>query len=517
MSAAQRTAHRLRVSWPLLLGTAAFLAALLSGAARIGADTYWHISAGRWMLAHARVPTHDPFSFTMHGAPWIAQEWGAELLMAVVYGIGGWPALVLLVAASFALAIAYVAHFLLPRMEPLHTVLLTVLGACMMFSYILVRPQQLVWPLAALWIGGLIDAGERGAAPPWWLLAVMLLWANLHASFILGLLLAVPIALEAVLGARPAWKPAAGRWGLFLAAAVGCALVNPQGYRLLIYPFRVLGMPALEHISEWQQPNFQQLHVFGLWLLALLALAFGGRIRLPLLRSAMLIGLIYFALQHIRNVSLLGLIAPLLIAGPLARLWRERPVHARDAGALDRGFRALARPASGAAVWATVVLAGALGVAAVRLRKPSVPAQVTPRAALAALLARRPAARILNDYNFGGYLIFRGIPVFVDGRTDMYGNRFIESYFNAVELARKGNFPALLQRYRIDAILMGPEWPVVQLLERLPQWRRVYAGKVAVAYVRAGAQSRASADARAGGGGAQGGELHRPRPRGRGR
>lgn len=492
MSVADRaaigTAPRMGISWPLLLGAVAFLAVLVSGAVRIGSDTYWHISAGRWIVAHARVPTHDPFSFTMHGAAWVAQEWGAELLMAVLYGMAGWPALMLLVAASFALTIAYLAHFLLPRMEPLHTVLLTVLGGCMMFSYVLVRPQQIVWPLAALWIGVLIDAGEQGAAPPWWLLGVMLLWANLHASFILGLGLAVPIALEAVVGARPAWKPAARRWGLFLAAAVGCALLNPQGYRLLIYPFRVLGMHALDHISEWQQPNFQQPHVFGLWLLALLALSFGGRIRLPLLRSVMLIGLIYFALQHIRNVSLLGFIAPLLIAEPVARLWRERPAHAADAGILDRGFRALARPASGAAICATVVLAGVLGVAAVRLKKPSLPAQFTPRAALDALLAKRRDARILNDYNFGGYLIFRGIPVFVDGRTDMYGNRFIQSYFNAVELARNGNFPALLRKYRIDAILMGPQWPVVRLLERLPQWRRVYAGKVAVAYVRDGAR-----------------------------
>ena len=492
MSAAARTAlepvRRLGVSWPLLLGAAAFLAALVSGAARIGPDTYWHIGAGRWILAHARVPTHDPFSFTMHGAPWVAQEWGAEVLMAWVYGMAGWSGLVLMIAALFALSIAYLAHFLLPRMEPLHTVLLTVLGACMMFSYILVRPQQIVWPLTALWVGVLIDAAEKRAAPPWWLLAVMLLWANLHASFILGLALAVPIGIEAVLGTKPHWKPTARRWGAFIAAAFGCALLNPQGYRLLIYPFRVLGMHALSHLTEWQQPNFQQLHVFALWLLALLALAFAGRVRLPLLRSVLLVGLIYFALQHIRNVSLLGLLSPFLIASPLARLWRERAARAGDAGALDRGFRALARPAGRVAVWAAVVLAGALGVAAVRLRKPGLPAQFTPRAALDALLARRPDARILNDYNFGGYLIFRGVPVFVDGRTDMYGNRFVQSYFDAVELAPNGNFLALLKKYRIDAILMGPQWPVVRLLDRLPQWRRVYADKVAVAYVRQGAR-----------------------------
>ena len=98
------TVRRGGLSWPLLLGAVAFWAALITGAARVGPDTYWHIMAGRWILAHGQVPTRDPFSFTMHGAPWVAQEWGAELLMTLVDGMTGLTGLVLLSAALFALA-----------------------------------------------------------------------------------------------------------------------------------------------------------------------------------------------------------------------------------------------------------------------------------------------------------------------------------------------------------------------------------------------------------------------------
>jgi len=37
-------------------------------------DTWWHLAAGRWILAHQVVPTRDVFSFTFADAPWNPQE-----------------------------------------------------------------------------------------------------------------------------------------------------------------------------------------------------------------------------------------------------------------------------------------------------------------------------------------------------------------------------------------------------------------------------------------------------------
>lgn len=474
------------LSWPMLLGALAFLMAIASGAVRIGPDTYWHIVAGRWILSHGYVPTHDVFSFSMHGAPWIAQEWGAELLMAPVYGLTGWTGLTLLCAALFGLTIAYLARFLLVRMEPLHAVSLTALAACMMFSYIIVRPYEFVWPLTALWVGVLIESVEGSDAPPWWLLGVMWLWANMHGSFILGLGLPVMIGVEAVLNAKERWKSTGVRWLTFIAAASGCAMLNPQGYRLLLFPFHLIALHALGQLTEWQQPNFQHPQVFGLWLLALLALAFAGRIRLPPIRSALLLGLIYVALEHGRNISLLGLISPFLVARPLASLWRQMLARRTDAQALDRGFRALAGRGTRLALCATVVLSGALGLAMTSGHEPMPPKRFTPRAALDVLLTRVPHARILNDLNFGGYLIFRGVPVFVDSRAELYGDEFFQSYFDAVEMSSGEHFNALVAKYRIDAILIGPEWPLVRVLDKSRDWKRVYADRVAVAYLRRG-------------------------------
>jgi hypothetical protein len=108
---------------------------------------------------------------------------------------------------------------------------------------------------------------------------------------------------------------------------------------------------------------------------------------------------------------------------------------------------------------------------------------VTPQAAVAeANLAR--AGRVFNDYSFGGYLIFAGIPTFIDGRGELYGGPFINRYNRALALIDLNDFLKLLDEYGIGATLLTPQTPAVPMLDRLPQWQRVYSDDVAVVHKR---------------------------------
>lgn len=474
-----------RLSWPLLLGLAAFLLPVCIGAGLVDPDTYWHIAVGRWMLEHRAIPAYDAFSFTMPGAPWTAQEWLSELLLATTYQVAGWSGLVFLGAACFGGTLAYLMRFLLSRMEPLHALQLTSLAALMMLPSLLARPHALVWILTAVWVGELVRSSETDRAPPWWLLAVMLLWANMHGTFIVGLGLAVMVAIDAVASAKHRRWQTTGRWTLFILAACGCVLANPHGYRLFAFPFHLLGMKAaLNLVTEWRPPNFERFQVLELWLLVIIGLAFVGRIRLSLARTTLVLGLLLISLQHVRNVALLGLISPFLLAQPIALAWRHEPLPGRDAAGIDRWFRTLATPVSLRTASLALFLIGAIASGILAAKAPRPPDTTTPNFALDALLARGNPGRIFNDYNFGGYLIFRGIPVFVDSRVDLYGEAFIVQMINAVTLAPDGDLDGLLSKFRIGSILISAEAPAVRLLDRLPGWDCVYRDKVAVAYVR---------------------------------
>src|SRR5271170_6083240 len=77
---------------------AVFVACLLDPAVFADGDTSWHIAAGRWILAHRAVPPVDPFSFTFAGKPWVAHEWGAEVVLALAWLASGWSGVVLITA-----------------------------------------------------------------------------------------------------------------------------------------------------------------------------------------------------------------------------------------------------------------------------------------------------------------------------------------------------------------------------------------------------------------------------------
>jgi len=52
-------------------------------------DTGWHIRNGESILVNRALPIADTFSFSKNGAPWIAWEWGADVLMGAVHRVAG--------------------------------------------------------------------------------------------------------------------------------------------------------------------------------------------------------------------------------------------------------------------------------------------------------------------------------------------------------------------------------------------------------------------------------------------
>jgi hypothetical protein len=477
------------LSWPLLVAFLSFFGILFN--ARVGAllsdpDTYWHLAAGRWMLEHGAVPHTDPFSHSMPAAPWTAHEWLSELLLAGLHQAGGWAALTIATALVFAATLAYVLRFLLARMEPVHALLLTAFAASMLTGHLLARPHVFIWPLLAVWVGTLVNAGEKGSGPPWLALPIMVLWANLHGSFTLGLALGAALALDAVLRTSPGqWRAAAWRWATFAGLSIAAVLVTPAGWHGLWYPIQIMNMTvALDVITEWQSPNFHKPQILELWLLLVLGIACSGRLRLPWLRLLLVLGLVHLALKHDRHAEVLGLVTPFLIAAPLALQLRATQGTGADAEHLDRIFRAFAAPAKSAAIAATLVVAATLTTMTLQSGRYVPPVATAPEAALQAAGHAGAAGPVLNAYNFGGYLIYNRIPVFIDGRADMYGDALLKRYLDALNLRAPGALPQLLDDYHIGWTLLEPGTPALALLDRMPGWKRVHADPVAVVHMR---------------------------------
>ncbi len=95
-----------------------------------------------------------------------------------------------------------------------------------------------------------------------------------------------------------------------------------------------------------------------------------------------------------------------------------------------------------------------------------------PTAALAALTTAN-VTHVLNDYNFGGYLIAAGVPTFIDGRTELFGADFLLRYVRDMRLENIPDLLKLLDEQKIDATLLMPSTPPPAFLDGDPGWKRL--------------------------------------------
>ncbi|MCI4679195.1 hypothetical protein K9U39_05990 [Rhodoblastus acidophilus] len=449
----------------LLFGLTLFSPAVLNDG-----DTFWHITAGQWILAHRSAPSVDPFSFTFAGAPWTAHEWLSEVLLAGAFAAVRWSGVVILTGAAMAATAYILIRRLIRDLDGLALVSVAVLGLGLQLGSLLVRPHILALPLLTAWVVGLFVARDEERAPSFVLLPLMTLWANMHGSFLFGLALVAPLALEAFLAA-PAEKKfsAARQWVFFGLLALGAALLNPRGIETLIFPIRLMGLKSLSGVKEWQPVSFDHVGGLELSLFALLGFTLRRPVHVSLLRVVVLIGLIYLALQHSRHSMLLGLVAPMILARPIAKaIGQPKLAPSR-----------LSRPQI--AVFSSLFLICAGIRLAAPIQRENAP--MSPVAAIATVPAQLRDKAVFNDYSFGGFMIFLGIKPFIDGRADMYGDAFLDEYDRIVN----GDAMALdnaLSKYGIVWSIVRPTDPVAKLFDTRPGWIRVYKDDIAVIHAR---------------------------------
>ena len=432
-------------------------------------DTYWHLATGAWIIAHGQVPRVDIFSFSRPGIPWVAHEWLSEALMGMAFRLTGWSGVLILVAAGLGLAGWLMVRRIAGSLSGITLLVVCVLAFACMAPSVLVRPHLLALPVLIAWTIELMDARAEDRAPRLVFAGLMLLWANLHGGYVFGFLLAGAFGLEALIAAgRKPWPVIRG-WGLFGALSLAACLTTPHGIMGLIYPFQIMTLNFLPNITEWAPENFAHPSGLQLALFVTLFVGLSRGMRVPPVRLILLLLLVYMALEHRRHQLVLAGVAPLLLAGPLAAALGQTP-----AGRLP-----LARGALAGCAALLVLIAGVrLAVPVVRHDDLNTPA--TALAHVPAELARQP---VLNDYGFGGYLIFKGVKPFIDGRSDMYGEAFSNAYFRATapDAARLTN---LLGQYNITWTILSPSDPTVAAMDHMPGWRRLYADRYAVVHER---------------------------------
>jgi hypothetical protein len=440
-------------------------------------DTFWHLRAGAWMIDHHQVLNRDVFSYTFAGRPWASHEWLAEIIMAAAWRAGGWIGVMLLFAASFGLAGYLLARGVARWLGGPGQAVALVMAFLVIGPTVLARPHLLMLPILVGWTLELLAAREQGRAPRWWIALLMAAWANLHGSFVFGFVLLGGFGLEALLAPGADRLRVIRGWGLFGVIALAGAFITPHGLAGLIAPFQIMTMGTLDTIIEWKPANFAKFTAFEGGILAAMLVCLARGVRVPLVRLLLLLFIFHMALQHQRHQLVLAVAAPLILAEPVAR-------------AVGRRARTQRLTRAGAVALALVVA----GFAAARILTPFSRGDdaITPASALAHVPAELAAKPVFNAYNFGGYLIFKGVRPFIDGRADMYGDAFVKRY-GQINAGRQPALDQALKQYDIAWSITQPREGIVAALKAKPGWKEIYRDKYAVVMARTDALPAAPA------------------------
>ena len=427
-------------------------------------DLWWHLAQGRWILEHGRVPWEDPFSYMAEGRPWIAYSWLAEVLFhGLASGVGFGSLIILQAALATALTgVLYLACRAAGARATVAvaTAALAAIGTSFAWGlrpvlFTLVFLAVMVWAVRS-------PRGERHVV--WIAPLVTALWANVHVLFVWGIGLvgfsAFCRSLEAgARAARPLWIAT----GLSAVAS----LATPYGPWMVAEVARMAAQPGIApEVTEFQSPSFTSpvgLAMSAFFFPAVVVLASSSR-RPSLFELGTFFGPLAFGLLLQRNMALFAILAAPTIARSLEELLPPEgpappPPPPRLAAAhgvlLAAGLLWVAAEApSPSAGWRESIVSGRFPVAAVDLLEAS------------------PPERLFNDFDWGGFVLWRlfpGVRVSIDGRTQVYGEELLRPYMRTHFL--EPGWEGYLEAAHPDVILWPAGDSLAELLRERPEWR----------------------------------------------
>jgi len=458
------------------------------------ADTGYHIRAGEYIVETSSVPHEDIFSFLDPSPEWTAHEWLSEVIMAFIHKFGGLAAVVVFFA--FILAVTYYLFFKILRKNYDQILLLSIIFFLVLGTsavHFLARPHVFSLLFVVVWYFILNSFHYTEKNYLYMLPLLMIIWVNLHGAFIIGfVLVGVYVTGNFIYyfiksgDVKQVYGRKAKLFFLFGFLSLLASLVNPYGYKILLFPFDfVTNKFLIAHVQEFLPTNFQEFLVYKYLFLIMLAVLATSRLRLNLIELFLVLGFTYMSLYSVRNVTMFAIIVPPIILKRLDdmtynsknRIFKFVNAKCQGFAETEKMMRGYLWPALAVGIVTTAVHFGVI--------EHSFDPEKKPVAAVEFLKQEHIPGNMFNNDEFGDYLIYAAYPryrVFFDGRSDMYGVEHIKDYFNVIGLGK--GWEAVLEKHNIKWIFFNANSLLSRYLLERADWHLIYADEVAHIYLK---------------------------------
>jgi hypothetical protein len=447
-------------------------------------DIWWHLRAGKWIFDNGAVPHTDPFSVYGADKPWIAYSWLFESIVYGLYVLLGLPGIVLYnVISTVAIACAVFALIHYFERTFVVTVVLAVLCIGAMLPILLTpRPWlfSILFFLVELYILMTVRMNRR-TRRLWLLPPLFALWANIHIQFVYGFFLLGLATIESWLNViARRFVPVTEQRSILpstmifvTASCMAATLFNPYHYRIYVPVFEISGQRAFyDLISELQAIPFRTFPdylVLGLAVCAVFVL--GRRQPVDCVLTPFLLTGFFVSFHSQRDVWFVVIASSTVLA----------------LGASDlRGKRSVIQKREILCILGALSILIGIALRATNVSQDALEAKVSqryPAAAAAAIESRGYIGPLYNQFEWGGYLIWRlpHLPVTMDGRTNIHGVErtvhFTKMWLGAREWTSD---PELASS---GLIIASQEKGLTSLLRLDPRFELVYEDTMAAVFV----------------------------------
>jgi hypothetical protein len=270
---------------------------------------------------------------------------------------------------------------------------------------------------------------------------------------------------------------------------IGCflaTLINPYGYQILLFPFRLTSDKyIMDSIIEFFSPNFHDPLVFKYLLLLMITIFAISKKRLNIIELMLTVLFTYMALYSLRYIPLFAIIVAIILVKQAEYIVNQADTRfmsfmkkrADRIHSVDSASKGHIWPAVGILVGLIALLNGNITH---RFNEKEFPV-----AAVEFLQKEHLPGNMFNNDEFGDYLIYTASPeykVFIDGRSDMYGAERIKEYYKITRI--EPGWEDVLKKYDINWIIYNDKSTLSQFLLQRNDWKMIYADKIVNIFIK---------------------------------
>lgn len=434
-------------------------------------DYFWHIKSGEYMVKNNTILTHDVFSWFVTGKYWFSHEWLFEKILYNLSNIFGYLHIYIY---CFVLFFSLLLSIFIPnRKEYLKNIpfsMLWFIFSAIIFFFLQPRPHLITYLLISLLLYILYNLYNNENSNKYLFIPfISLIWVNVHGGssnlvyifptifFLCGIFSFESSKIKNKKYSRRKLI----KYALSIILAFLPLFINPHGYKIILYPYQNMNNNLMiANINEWHCSNLNSMTHYAFFILAFLIfiIMFLSKKKIRLIDAIIFLFGLYLGLKSVRF-------------WPFVYIFMSHSIfYYVSPRNIDKGTDKI------------LIILMCIFCILFYLNRTSLklsPKKIVSDKVINVLKKEKPK-RLLNYYAYGGYLIYKNIPVFIDGRADLYSEYNFEEYLNIINFSYK--FNKILEKYRFDYILMPKKIGLSTYLSESSRYNIIYSDNKVVIF-----------------------------------